>query len=393
MNEKGQELLELLKELQQWANTVAAEQLTVLAEFAAMDRDEVDPSGEFTHLEVAAVLHSSQSSARARLEFATALTSRLPATLNALREGRIDEYKARRMVAATKVLTDEQATQVEELLIPQAEEWTPQQLNARLRRAVVQADPEAAAKRAEAVREARQVRHNVRDDGAGMLQIRGDMERTSLAHQRIQTIARQLKTAEDGRTTDQIAADVALDCLAGTDFQHAKVQVWLTLPATTALGVDKQPGYLAGYGDLPAQRALELAAQEDATWQRVLTDPATGHVLDVGRHKYQPPAALRDYVRLRYPTCTGPGCRQPAHRCDQDHLVPFPAGPTSQENVRPLCRPHHRAKTHGGWRVVTTHDPKNADGLGLVWITKHGYRFPYEPEPIADPTQPTKLAG
>ena len=22
---------------------------------------------------------------------------------------------------------------------------------------------------------------------------------------------------------------------------------------------------------------------------------------------------------------------------------------------------------------------------GLTWITKHGYRFPYEPEPIADP--------
>jgi hypothetical protein len=168
--------------------------------------------------------------------------------------------------------------------------------------------------------------------------------------------------------------------LAGKEFQQAKVQVWLTIPATTALGVDDKPGHLAGYGWLPAQRALELAAQQDATWQRVLTDPATGQVVDVGRNKYRPPAALRDHLRVAYPTCTGPGCRQPAHRCDLDHLVPFPAGPTTSGNVRPLCRPHHNEKTHGGWRAEISRD-----GASLTWITKHGYRFPYEPEPIADP--------
>nr|QEO73991.1 hypothetical protein [uncultured bacterium] len=392
MGERGRELLERLDTLQRVANTVAAMQVRVLAEFAAVDRDELDPAGEFTHLEVAAVLRSSQPYARARLEFAQALTTRLPATLQALQEGKIDEYKARRMVDATEILTDDQATQVENQLIPHAEDWTPQQLNSRLRRAVIRADPDAAAKRAEAKRAARHLRHDVLDDGAGLLQIHGDVERTSLAYQRIHTIARHLKTTGDDRTMDQIAADVALDLMAGKNFQHAKVHVWLTLPATTALGVDEQPGHLAGYGYLPAQRALELAAQEDTTWQRVLTDPATGHVLDVGRHKYRPPAALRDHLRLRYPTCTGPGCRQPAHRCDQDHLVPFPTGPTNQDNLRPLCRPHHRAKTHGGWRAVTTNH-QEADKIELVWITKNGFRFPYEPEPITDPGEYSRRAG
>src|SRR6185295_12505670 len=130
---------------------------------------------------------------------------------------------------------------------------------------------------------------------------------------------------------------------------------------------------------LPAQRALELAAQKDATWQRVLTEPATGQVWDVGRRKYRPPAALRDHVQTLYRTCTGPGCRRPAHTCDNDHVVPFPHGGTDLENLHPACRPHHRAKTHGGWRVVNT-----TDG-GLVWITKHGYSFRYQPDPIADP--------
>jgi hypothetical protein len=213
-------------------------------------------------------------------------------------------------------------------------------------------DPGGAAARAEAKRASRHVRHDTLDDGAGLLTVPGDVERTQVAYDRVTAIARRFKTAGDDRTMDQLRADVALDCLAGKGFEQAKVHVWLTIPATTALGLDHQPGHLAGYGWLPAQRALELAAQEDATWQRVLTDPATGQVLDVGRHTYRPPAALRDHLRVAFPTCTGPGCRQPAHRCDLDHLVPFPAGPTTSGNVRPLCRSHHNEKVRREALVV-----------------------------------------
>jgi hypothetical protein len=292
----------------------------------------------------------------------------------------IDEYKASRVAAATEVLSDELAAQVEDRVIPRAGDCDATTLNRRLRYAVARVDPVGAAVRAEEKRAARQVRHDTLDDGAGLLTVQGDVERTQLAYDRITVIARDLQTAGDDRTLDQLRADVALDCLAGKDFQHAKVHVWLTLPATTALGVDARPGHLAGYGWLPAQRALELAAHHDATWQRVLTDPATGQALDVGRHTYRPPTALRDHLRAAYPTCTGPGCQRPAHHCDLDHLIPFPAGPTTSGNVRPLCRAHHNEKTHGGWRADIS-----TDGTQLTWITKHGYRFPHTPEPIAEP--------
>ncbi len=137
---------------------------------------------------------------------------------------------------------------------------------------------------------------------------------------------------------------MALDLLAGKGFENTTVHVRLTLPATTTLGVDQKPGYLAGYGWLPAQRALELAAQHDATWQRVLTDPLTGHAIDVGRAKYTPPAALRDHTTARWPLCTGPGCTRPAHHGDLDHVDPFPHSATDHTNLHPACRPHHRAK-------------------------------------------------
>lgn len=360
-----------------------ARMLTLLAEFAALDRDELNPDGEYSHLEIAAVAGVSERYARCLLDLAETVTTRLPGTLAALRAGETDLYRVQRIAEATDVLSDELAAQVEAELLTGLAAWSPRQLNYRLRKAVDRADPQAAQVRAVARQEARCVSHTSLDDGAGLLQIQGDVERTQLAYQRVRSIAKQVKAAGDSRTLDQITTDVALDCLAGKGFEHAKVHVWLTLPATTALGVDGKSAYLAGYGWLPAQRALELAAQDDATWQRVLTDPGTGQVVDVGRHRYRPPAALRDRVRARDATCTAPGCARPAHMCDLDHVVPFPQGSTHEQNIAPACRSHHRAKTHGGWQTqVTGHG-------GLLWTTKHGYNFRHQPEPIADPESTT----
>src|SRR5690242_16277729 len=190
--------------------TEAARQLTFLAAFAAEDQAEGD--GEFTHLEIAAVSRVSPRFAQTRLELAQTLVARLPRTLRALGEGAIDEYRAQRVASATEVLSDDLAAAVEEKLIPTADQCNPQQLNRKLRRAVTLADPQAATARAKAKNDCRHIRHDDVEDGAGLLQIQGNAERTQMAFQRIKTIARQLKSTGDERTVDQIAADVALDC-------------------------------------------------------------------------------------------------------------------------------------------------------------------------------------
>ena len=58
-------------------------------------------------------------------------------------------------------------------------------------------------------------------------------------------------------------------------------------------------------------------------------------------------------MRLRDPVCVFPGCPRAAERCDADHIQPYvpmdqggPPGQTSLINLAPLCRRHHRAKTH-----------------------------------------------
>jgi hypothetical protein len=106
---------------------------------------------------------------------------------------------------------------------------------------------------------------------------------------------------------------------------------------------------LAGYGPISADLVRELAG--DATWRRLLTD-GQGVLLEVGRHTYRPPVAVRDFVRARDKTCVFPGCSMPAHRADIDHTVAFPHGPTSPGNLGVMCRAHHRLKVRHEALVV-----------------------------------------
>ena len=85
---------------------------------------------------------------------------------------------------------------------------------------------------------------------------------------------------------------------------------------------------------------------------------------------YVVPDRMRDQVILRDRTCVFPGCGVSARRCDLDHLHPWApddaGGATTPANLAPLCRRHHRIKTHGGWTYTRT------DTGDYLWTTPHG---------------------
>jgi len=139
----------------------------------------------------------------------------------------------------------------------------------------------------------------------------------------------------------------------------------VTIPIDSLAGLSEEPGVLNGVGVIPADVARRLAAG-DARWRRILVCRTSGAVLDVGTLSYRPPAALDRHVRLRDGTCRFPGCEVPARECDLDHLVPFPAGPTSADNLHALCRRHHGLKHEGGWRVEAL------PGQALRWSSPQG---------------------
>jgi hypothetical protein len=92
------------------------------------------------------------------------------------------------------------------------------------------------------------------------------------------------------------------------------------------------------------------------------------------------PDRIAERVALRDRTCVFPWCTRPArhcrpddlheHVCDCDHVVPRGrAGPTCTCNLAPLCRRHHRLKTHAPWRYLMV-DPGT-----YLWTSPHGYQF------------------
>ncbi|MFD2795030.1 HNH endonuclease [Promicromonospora vindobonensis] len=162
--------------------------------------------------------------------------------------------------------------------------------------------------------------------------------------------------------------------------------VRVTVPASTLLGLDDAPGDLTGYGPIPADTARQIA--NDATWQRLLTDPVTGILTDYSTTTYQPGKVLRGAIETRDGTCTFLwGCDTPATRCDLDHIQPFDhehrnerndggqngdrgseRGQTRAQNLHALCRKHHLLKTHAGWDVVR--DP--ITGI-TTWTAPNGH--------------------
>ena len=96
--------------------------------------------------------------------------------------------------------------------------------------------------------------------------------------------------------------------------------------------------------------------------------------------QHDPPAPMREQVVLRDAHCVFPGCRRDSRACDLDHISPYvpiddggPPGQTHPGNLAPLCRTHHRVKTHTAWDYQPhdhgdgrDHDHGDARG-GYVW--------------------------
>jgi hypothetical protein len=146
-------------------------------------------------------------------------------------------------------------------------------------------------------------------------------------------------------------------------------EVRVTVPLDQLLGAREGGTELGGYGPIAPATAAALAL--GGTWRRLVTDPLSGAVLDVGTQRYQPPSSLDRHVRLRDGTCRRPGCTIGADACDLDHTVPFgePGGRTAADNLGALCRRDHLLKAHAGFRLVQV-----APGT-FEWVTPTGHRY------------------
>jgi hypothetical protein len=371
---------------------------------------------------VSAELRLSPSAALTRVTLACELVDELPATLAALAAGRIDGYRARTIAEQTRPLAaiPDLRRQVEARLLAKAPRQTATQLRAAAVKAVLAADPASAAQRHRTARAGRFVSPPCPEPhGMAGLYLRLPAEDAAALYTAVDAAAGHLQrtaaeTADgntgrgggggdgDGRTLDQLRADV----LAGLGWSALRaghlgcchpacghlnqplgarrgraVTVNVTVAYTTVIGADDQPAHLHGYGPITAAVARRIAAH--GTWRRLLTDPATGAVLDVGRTRYLPPADLAEHVIARDQTCRFPTCTRPADGCDLDHTTPWErGGTTSASNLGPLHRGHHNDKTHHRWRLD---QPEPGQ---FIWTAPTGHKYEVDPEIVGLLPQP-----
>ena len=201
-----------------------------------------------------------------------------------------------------------------------------------------------------------------------------------------------------------------------------RIQAVVLVPVETALNLSDNPADLVGYGPISGAHARELLATADL--RKACTDRWSGRIValerprsapddnspprsraerppprhlapdveldlallrmvltpsrlqDEAEPQHDPSAALSALIQVRDTRCTGPGCATPSVNCDLEHAVPYPNGETSANNVGPVSRRCHNAKTCGGW-ILTPHPDGSVtwtSPLGRVWTSPPRHR-------------------
>lgn len=386
---------------------VEAKALDASAGFAAECEAEQCPAAESTAaVELGWVFGGDGWRGADALDLATALgpQGRLAALGDPVRSGDLPMRYVRLVHRETQRLDDEGCRRVADammhrlrvrrdrrtgaLLPPQWRTWRDA-----VRRAVMRIDPEAASgERHDAVRTRGASIRRHRDGTATVSCTLPAIDATGVWE--TLTVAAEQARAGDGeqrRTLDQaradafsaLFADVAgagqrdpgalLPALSAT----TPVTVGILIDLPTLLGLQDNPGELPGFGPLDPELVRILAG--DAQWRRFITDPLTGDLLDAGRDRYRPSRALRDFVSIRHPRCTLPGCTRSARHAQLDHITPWPDGATTRDNLHPVCQRDHNRKTLEGWSVS-----REPDGR-IAWRSPHGLHAAADPPPWLEP--------
>jgi hypothetical protein len=338
-------------------------------------------AAESAAAEIRAALVLTRRAADSELGFALDLQERLPQIREALAAGKIDLRRARTIAYATTHLSIAAAREVTDQIIDQAPRLTTGQLSARIRHLCIETNPDDAQQRYEQATEQRRVVAQPTEDGTSHLYCLDlPPHRTAAAMNRINRLARDLRTNGETRTMDQLRADVLLDVLEGTvpatGTSRGTVDIRVDLATLTELNAS--PGELGGYGPVIADIARQVTQrQRSSQWRYTVSNPDTGDLIHTGVTNRRPDAAQRREIEAAYPTCVFPGCRMPAVGCDIDHRIPWSeGGPTATSHLAPCCRHDHVTVRHRcGW---TYERLPNGDH---EWTSRLGHTYSAAREP------------
>lgn len=358
-------------------------------------------------LEVSLATRVSPRTAGRRIDSARLLVEEMP---RAVHEAWAGHWGYGHLRAAERELIDVPAPlrdQVLDDVLPHAATDHPRRLTDRLRKSLAKRDAAGMAGRTRERAQERDVTVYALRDGQARLAITGPYESVHQASRQIQALAlarKQVLRAEQPAVPCSVGAlrfDAALSAIdrlhavlgpgsdaptadpwaithAGTPGSRPRQHAAVIVDAATALHLADEPGYVPGYGWVPASIAREILADAD-DWQRWLLDDTSRRMIDAGRVRYRPSEALRDLISGRDITCTADTCARPATEAQIDHAVDFDGRNTTPANLHAVCGPDHLAVTAGHFLI-------DADDEGRTqWVSAaSGQSYPSHVDPLHD---------
>lgn len=354
----------------------------------------------------------SHDSAARLMSDALQLRHRLPRVWGQLLDGRVQAWRARRIAQATAGHPDDVVAEIDAHLARIAQRVGLVTLDRLLDEAMLRLHPED--------REARQQeqldrRHatlhtEVSDNGTARMEIAADLKDLLDFDDTLAAVAAALLEQGCAESFDVRRAmavgviadpDAAAELLRGQPASEERPRptaptragkqlvLYVHLSEAALRGGDvvgrvETPGHGTG------QPVLEMLLRD---WcGRRDTQVTIKPVIDVADHQrtdaYEIPDRLREQVVLRDGHCAFPWCTRSARSCDLDHIVPYGlGGATCSCNLAPLCRRHHRLKTHERWSY-TALEPGT-----WLWTTPLGFTYVVDPDGTRDVTPADRPVG
>jgi hypothetical protein len=345
---------------------------------------------EFALMELVAVLGRTPDGGKAYVGRVIECAWRLPNVYDAVVTGRLAPWRAERIADLTHALSAEAAAFVDrQLWNASGVGWA--QLERLVAEAVLRYDPDKA--ETERAKAADQRHFDISDvDEHGLVHLDALLDAAD-GHDLDQAVAR--RAAVLGRLGDESSLDVRRSKAAAELARHdlsldllipdpdtgevvatvpgRKVVLNIHVTDTTITAAGKSP-FVNPVGRWEEGRCPITSAQIREWLRARHTTIIVRPVIDLADHvpvdSYEIPDRHKTRVQLRDHTCRFPHCTRPATRCDLDHHQPWDqGGATCPCNLVPLCRRHHRAKTHSRWRYDT---PTPGS---YVWTSPTGHRF------------------
>lgn len=310
-------------------------------------------------LEIGHVIGWSDTQVQSLVHAADTVRDQAPTSWSAFLAGRFGEATMRAIARTVSRLERPESI---ERLDAQASAYVPgrtlKEVQGWLRRFVARVEPDLSVQRAKAEVDKRYVDVAHGDDGMSELVAYLPSHQAAAIMTRLRRHAKTLRANGDTRTLEQLKVDLLADWALTRPTSDAKpselaidVAVLMTEPDLTGrtTGMAESSD---GSWQVPANWILQAGAEGHTFWHRLFTDPKKPNTFEHDYSGYAPPDSLRRAITLRDGVCATPGCLVPAEHCDLDHHVPWPAGRTNGENLRPRSRRHHALKSHGALRVA-----------------------------------------